>query len=256
MKKLPKYLEVVEYFQKRIENNEMLLGEFLPSENELCRQFSASHMTLSKAMGELAAKGYVKRTPGVGTTVSYAYRTPVQKTLETLSAPESMTDLIRNAGMVPGTKLINYTVLRGSDVPDVATQLEVGPDEFLHFFVRARYGDDSLVCLSYTYLAQSVVHTIDITRLLGSLDEYLQELGISRSYGRRSHCATLPTEEQAKLIGTSHIALLKETILWRTEDRPFELTYHYFIGERYTISQDRISQERVMQVNRNEHHIL
>ncbi len=32
--------------------------------------------------------------------------------------------------------------------------------------------------------------------------------------------------------------LLKQTILWNVNNDPFELTYHYFVGEQYTITQN------------------
>lgn len=251
MKKLPKYLEIVEYFISEIRVGKLKDGDFLPPENELCAKFSASHMTVSKAMGELSAKGYVKRTPGVGTTASDGYRNQIEKSM--LKA-ESMTQLIQDSGLVPGTELIKYAIVRGKDIPDVADILQISDDDFLHFFVRTRYGSGSLICLSYTYIPQSILPTIDITRLLGSFDEYVNELGIIRTHGTRSHCATLPTDEQSKLIGTSHVALLKETVLWYiASDVPFELTYHYFIGDKYTIVQPRvqprIDQSRIIQTN-------
>ena len=247
MKKVPKYTEITEYFVAEIESGRLKTGSFLPPENELCEQFFASHMTVSKAMGELSARGYVKRTPGVGTTASDGYRKTIEKTLFKI---ESMTELIQNSGLIPETQLIKYAVVRGRDLPGAAAALGLSDGDFLHYFVRARYGSGSLICISYTHVPQSVIPTLDITRLQGSFDEYAKELHVERTHGTRSHCATLPTEEQAKLIGTSHIALLKETVLWYTTgDRPFELTCHFFIGDKYTVTQTRFTGKRILEIN-------
>lgn len=82
---------------------------------------------------------------------------------------------------------------------------------------------------------------MDIKRLEGSLNQYIEELGIERSYGYMELGACLPSAEQAKLIGSNHVPLLRQTILWNVNDEPFELTTHYFVGDKFTITQDKIT---------------
>lgn len=235
MQKLPKYIVIINYFKDQIEKGKIADQEALPSENEICQLFSTSHMTVTKAMNELVATGYIKRIPGKGTFAISAYKTTIRKSM---LRSESITDLIVNSGMIPRTELIKYLIVKGKDVPEVADVLKIKDDEFLHYFVRARYGDDNLVCLSYTYVSQAIMPTIDITRIEGSFNEYVNSLGIHRSYGYTEFCATLPTPVQAKIIKTEHIPLLKQTIMWNVNDIPFELTKHYYVGDKYTITQD------------------
>ena len=63
-------------------------------------------------------------------------------------------------------------------------------------FIRARFGDDSLVCLSYSYISQNILPTIDIKKLEGSFNRYLDEIGINRSYGYTELGVALPDENK------------------------------------------------------------
>lgn len=235
MPKLPKYVEIINYFEKMIEKGTIAEGEPLVFEDEICRQFSASHMTVTKAMNELSARGYIKRIPGKGTFASGGYKTRIHKSM---FKSNSVTSLIRDSGLIPRTEVLRYAVIKGKDNPEVSKILKIADEEFMHFFVCTRYGNDDLVCISYTYVSQMIMKTIDITQIPNSFNEYVSRMGIRRSYGYTEFCATLPTEEQAKIIGTSHLPLLKQTIMWNVNDSPFELTFHYYVGDKYTITQD------------------
>ena len=48
----------------------------------------------------------------------------------------------------------------------------------------------------------------------------------------------MPTPKQAKILGSAHIPLLKQSILWHVDNLPFEYTNHYFIGDKYKITSD------------------
>jgi GntR family histidine utilization transcriptional repressor len=53
-----------------IQSGQYSTGQVLPSENDLCRSFGVSRMTVNRAMRELAAARMVRRVPGVGTFVA------------------------------------------------------------------------------------------------------------------------------------------------------------------------------------------
>ncbi|WP_296876867.1 GntR family transcriptional regulator [Thomasclavelia sp.] len=238
MKKIAKYMEIFNYFKDKIENGELVVNTLLPSEDEIIEQFSVSHMTISRSMNELAAHGYIKRIKGKGTYVDDGYKTKIEKDIVEF---ESITEMISNAGLTPSCELIKYLIIKGKDIPDVARKLEIDENDFVHFFVRARYGNDSLICLSYTYISQEILPTINIKKLEGSFNEYVDELKIERSYGYMELGAALPDKEQSKIIGSSHVPLLKQTIMWYAGVQPFELTTHYFIANKFSIRQERVA---------------
>lgn len=69
MSKTPKYKEIHNYLKKKIQKGDFLVGGYLPSENELCKQFSITRTTARKALDGLVAEGYIERVHGKGSCV-------------------------------------------------------------------------------------------------------------------------------------------------------------------------------------------
>jgi len=64
----PKYLQIREVLARRIDR-EMKVGEQLPTEQALCRQFAVSRETVREAMRGLEEDGLISRSPGRGTFI-------------------------------------------------------------------------------------------------------------------------------------------------------------------------------------------
>lgn len=69
MGKIFLYQKVYEELLERIQNGTYPPGEKLPADDELCREFSVSAITVKKALEMLAESGCVKRVPGNGSFV-------------------------------------------------------------------------------------------------------------------------------------------------------------------------------------------
>ncbi|HPX32070.1 MAG TPA: GntR family transcriptional regulator [Erysipelotrichaceae bacterium] len=234
MNTAPKYVQIRDYYIKNIENGNIKFDEYLPKEKEMCDMFDASRMTVNKAMIELRNLGYVNRIQGKGTIVSNEYKNTKQKTI----INNSLSKEIQTAGMVPGSILIDYRVLRGTNCPEIAHELEVKDDEFIHYFARLRTGDGKPLCISYTYLTHKLLPTLDITQLEGSFNKYLSNLGYKRTYGYTEFKAVIANEEQEEILNDKNIVMLKQKIFWHINDKPFEITFHYFLGDRITITEE------------------
>lgn len=80
--KNPVFKEVADSLTARIRQRELPPGMALPSENELCRQFSISRFSVRKALDILEADGLIFRQPGIGSFVSESPQAAkTQKTL-------------------------------------------------------------------------------------------------------------------------------------------------------------------------------
>src|SRR4030042_635614 len=66
------YVQVYAIFLKKIEGGEWRDGLQIPSEDELCRIYDVSKVTVREAIHELVREGYLKRQQGRGTFVTYA----------------------------------------------------------------------------------------------------------------------------------------------------------------------------------------
>lgn len=235
MKKYGKYTKIVNYFIEKIENQELKYNEPIMPESEICKMFDVSHMTYNKSMNELVNHGYLKRIKSKGTFVDDNYK---RKSLKRKFSTTSMTKMIEEAGYKPSSSLYHYSIIKGSDNQEVSKILEIAPNEYMHYFIRLRYGDDNLICISTSYVSQKVLPTIDINALENSFNDYVDKMGIKRSYGYRAYNAAMPNEWQAKIIKDSNTPLLVQTIMWNADGCPFEYTKHYFVGDRIFLSED------------------
>lgn len=68
--KLPKYMQIAQYFKKEIEEGKISPGEKLLSENEMVEKFKVSRHTIRQALMELEKEKYIFREQGKGTFCS------------------------------------------------------------------------------------------------------------------------------------------------------------------------------------------
>jgi GntR family transcriptional regulator len=230
MEKLAKYIEIRDYIKDKILSGELKVGSQIPTEKQLSEQFKTSRMTVNKAIIRLCENGYIQRVPGKGSFVLNVHISK-NKTVEC----SSFTDDMKSIGLTPGSKLLEYKVIRGADDPFVAEKLELAPDDFIHYFVRLRTGNDSPIAISYTYLSTKILPALDVNILEGSIYSYLDKLGFHRKGMEAEFSATLPTAEQKRLLKIDNEALFKNTHLtFLTDGKPFEYIHTYYIGTKYS----------------------
>jgi len=63
------YVQMYSIFLEKIKNAEWPTGSQIPSEDELCRMYDVSKVTVREAIQELVKEGYLKRLQGKGTFV-------------------------------------------------------------------------------------------------------------------------------------------------------------------------------------------
>ncbi len=64
-----KYLQIQDYFKKRIQTGKYPVDAYLPSENEICVQFGTTRTTVRKALDELLKEGFIEKEHGKGSRV-------------------------------------------------------------------------------------------------------------------------------------------------------------------------------------------
>jgi GntR family transcriptional regulator len=70
------YVQIYSIFLKKIENGEWPAGAQIPAEDELCRIYDVSKVTVREAIQELVREGYLKRLQGKGTFVTLSEPQP------------------------------------------------------------------------------------------------------------------------------------------------------------------------------------
>ena len=67
--KIKRYQEVENLLKEKIQQGELLVGDYIPSENELCTNFSVTRTTVRKALDNLLKEGYIEKQHGKGSRV-------------------------------------------------------------------------------------------------------------------------------------------------------------------------------------------
>ncbi len=49
---------------------------------------------------------------------------------------------MKSIGLKAGARLLSYELLRADDIPTIAKKLELSGNDFIHYFVRLRTGND------------------------------------------------------------------------------------------------------------------
>lgn len=229
-----KYLQIEQYIRKKIEKGSLKIGEQIPTEEQLCQQFGFSRMTVNKALNRLCEQGYIERTKGRGSFVSSPH---VSKIIEEGS---SFSEDMEKIGMVAGSKLISYEVKPAKEYPDIKTKLQLEDDDLIHYFVRLRTGNDVPVAISYTYVSAKIVPAIEVKSLNSSFYKFLDEINLKRVINSMTFSATLPTEEQKKLLKADNIALfISSHVTYTIKDKgfvPFEYVETHYNSELYNYS--------------------
>ncbi|MDP4109702.1 MAG: GntR family transcriptional regulator [Bacillota bacterium] len=230
MKENAKYIEIENHIKMQILSGKLRVGDQIPTEKQLAEEFNTSRMTVNKAILRLVGDRYIERTAGKG---SFVINPHVSKTIE---SPNSFTKDMESIGLVAGSKLIDFRILRAKEIPDIAGFLEISnEDEFIYYFVRLRTGNGTPIAISYTYVKAAVVPALDINALNGSFYKYLEDLGVKIKSTSCEMSAVLPTEMHKKLLKIKDTALLKNSHVTYLEDgKPFEYIDTYYIGSRYS----------------------
>jgi DNA-binding GntR family transcriptional regulator len=66
---MKKYILIHDSLKKQIQLGDYKKGDFLPSENDLCKTFSITRTTARKALDELLKEGFIERLHGKGSRV-------------------------------------------------------------------------------------------------------------------------------------------------------------------------------------------
>ena len=87
-------------------------------------------------------------------------------------------------------------------------KLELGGNDFIHYFVRLRTGNEKPIAISYTYVSAKIIPAINVDCLNASFYEFVDSLGLERELKQLELKATLPTDRQKELLAANNIALL------------------------------------------------
>ena len=142
------YLQLYEILKKKIEGGEWPLGAQIPTEEELCKLFNVSRVTVRTAVIELVRQGYLKRQQGKGT---FVYRNAVT---EGLAMFTNIGEFLYEEDIPYSVKVLARTVMMPID--DLDSKLDISKDKHIIYIKRLRLNETEPVLLQECYVPYHV----------------------------------------------------------------------------------------------------
>jgi GntR family transcriptional regulator len=146
------------------------VGTKLPNEQDLAARFGVSRATVREAVGGLVESGYLLRRHGSGTFV-----TSPPGRQHALDTTLSYTQMIRQAGMTPGLRLLGTLVRPAED--DEAHDLALDAGTPVRVLERLRTADGRPVIYSVDLVAAHWLEQVTDEGLATGLYEVLDSVG-------------------------------------------------------------------------------
>jgi DNA-binding GntR family transcriptional regulator len=179
----------------------------------------------------LALLKYIDRTPGKGSFVS------MPAVSRNIIDKKSFSEDMRSSGRTPGSRILEFKIVKAGKYPEIMKDLEMDPEESLYYIVRLRTGDDIPIALQESCLPVKYIEHLDLTALNDSLDEYIKNCGFEITGFCTRLKAVEGTPDQLDLLKTRNPALLKSvSIRFIANKIPFQYTASYYRSDLYEYS--------------------
>ena len=221
----PRYITIERSLRERIAA--MHPGDKLPSDAELCDEFSVSRMTARQAVQSLVHSGLVTRMPGRGTFVA---RPPVRRRMDRLL---SFSEEMRRRGLEPSSRVLSRSVEAPSEAE--ITQLGLSSRDAVVVVRRLRLANATPMSIERSALPGQLEAVLEEDLEGGSLHEALRKLGRVPFVARGTLTCRLASAEEARLLEIARAGplLVERRLVTDQDGQPLELTESVYAGERY-----------------------
>lgn len=217
------YVQVYTIFLGKIESGEWADGSQIPSEDELCRIYHVSKVTVREAIQELVREGYLRRQQGRGTFVTHTM--PHAGIL--MRAWLSERDLFGEEVNVR-KEIVKREVRESSD--EIKKVLMT--DEKIHYILSRIVVDDESFAEEF-FMPRFIMPDLDAKKLSGrSMYDLIEERGAKKIFriSQTAEIAPICEVDVARVIGMNEgtAALLLRRIMTSAEGIP--VAYSRLIG--------------------------
>lgn len=184
------YLQVIERLRKDIESGKFKENERFPSEFELAKELGVSRSTLREALQILEAEKVIIRKHGVGTFVN-----PKPLFTSGIEQLSSVSTMICNAGMVPGTIFMDVSEADASD--ESISRFDYDEEDKLITIKRVRTADGEPVvyCIDQVLAKNFPIGTEELHNI--SIFDAIEQSGDIRIVQAIAHIEPVGYDEEA-----------------------------------------------------------
>ncbi len=224
------YSQIREALRACIVEERVAVGDQLPSETDLAEALGVSHMTVRRALSELADDGMVRRIHGLGTIVSS------RKVVRNYNRLTSFHEEAQNHGLSPTSRLVTREVIEAPR--HIAEALEVAGGSPLIHLTRLRLAKKRVISLHEVYVSEALCPWL--------LEEDLENQSIYQLYadhdlppewGHQRIEARVATGKQASLleISTGDPVLCVRRTTYTLENVPIEWMQSFSPGGLFAV---------------------
>ena len=243
---IPLYFQVSRIIRGDIESGRYKPGDFIPTEEELQKQFHVSRATIRQAVSEIVYGGLVERMRSKGTIVL----DPFPETVFNDFA--SFTNEIMESNLELTTEIIDFKHIAPPEI--VCKKLELRPDELITRMERIRNVEGNPVAVEKWYGPCKYFPGLKKEMFKSSGKEQSTYYTLMKNYHikmDRSEDTITPVgieNKEAKIlhVQTGHPALLRTRISYADDDRPITFaTGVYLIRLKFYLGRRKPSPEGV-----------
>ncbi len=229
--KVPKYIQINKWIHGMISRGKYIVGDQIPTEEELARMFGVNRMTVRQAIDELSTEKMIARKRGKGTFLIAA---KPQDLIYELGHISSFTDDMKSLGITPKTTTLKFEVIKANK--KIEERLHLRKNEKVIYTLRAKYADDEPVLIERSYLPHLEFKAILDMRLDGSLYHLLVEkFNITLHHSTQIFSSALCSKEDMTIFNRTSLCpcIVVESTIYDSNNIPIEVLYSHFRGDKY-----------------------
>ena len=198
---MSKYQMIYQDLINKIKHKDIKPGSYLPSENELMKQYDASRDTIRKALNLLLQNGYIQKNKGKGSLVL-----DVDRIAFPVSGVTSFKELQKT--MQTDVETIVHLFLK-EEVPDELKEDLYMEEGMVYHVERIRKIDGQKVILDLDYLNANIITGLERKHAENSLYEYIEkQLGLKISFARKEITVVKASKHEKELLDMQDYDLL------------------------------------------------
>ena len=226
---IPRYYQLKEILEKRIQSGEFQPGDQFPTDQCLCEAYCLSRGTVRRAIDMLVEEGRLRREQGRGTFVTTPQLT------QTFFRLASFDEEMSQRGRKPSTKLIHRKVIPATE--QIAADLDLKVGEEVIEISRLRLADGLPMAFETRYLAYKICPDLmneDLeNQSIHSL--LIDKFNIPLIRARHTIEARVLTAREARLLQTQpgSAGFFVSRITYSLDDRPVTMYRILYRGDEY-----------------------
>jgi DNA-binding GntR family transcriptional regulator len=228
--------------QNKILSGEWTNNTIIPTENELCKIYSVSRITVRRSMDDLERIGLIERIQGKGSIVRHMAKNSGEDQI-------GFTQHLRDMGIIVKNRLLKKELVQGPMDIRLKLRLSVKTNEKIWHFSRLRLIKGKPVVFMDTYTPLEIGNRMQDYDLEKESFYYLYKeiLGKTALRADSTVTAVIPSHEICDLLHIEYNSahLLHKSIAYLESDKPVEVSYSVFNANLYEFSLN-INNVRIM----------